>query len=294
MRAATVSAVLVLGMPPMALAQSGACYDVALGPWSSIEGTASTPEQHRPPPDESPDSLSYLFPPRIRLTDEPARSGRQGSLSMVVPAGALPVPKSHLMWERIDTDRIRVSAEDWTSGVRGWLTGSEDRWSGTLQSWSHQLGLERYDRPIRLDLVDCATPPPVPASADPPAPRAVPSASGPPLRLGEPVPEGYELRPVRSFELVANLDPGGYWAGADSVLVVRNEDERVKWIEVRYPQGFEGAALRGGLFGDFGQGVADRPWASWENRTTRGYLQLARSEGRTRVILIDPRMEFRP
>jgi hypothetical protein len=271
-------------------AQAGTCYDATLGPWTPIEGSARTQEARRPPPDESSDSLSYLFPPRILLSERPVERGTEERFVIVVPEDALTVPKSSLAW-RIDGDSLGVWVMDWTSGVRGWASRTDGGWSGTLESWSHQLGLQRYSRAIRLDAVDCATPPPVPSVADRPAPRAIPSVSGPSLRLGEPVPEGYELRPVRLFEMVLDLEPAGYWAGADSVFVIRNARGLVEQIEVRYPPGFEGLELRDGLLDEFGPGEADRFWASWENRTTRAALQLARSEGRTRVILIDPRME---
>jgi hypothetical protein len=107
--------------------------------------------------------------------------------------------------------------------------------------------------------------------------------------LGRPIPDAYEVRLVRSYGLIVDLIPTGYWVGGDSVLVRTNPDGLIFEIDVRYPAGFDPVDIETGLLSDFGPGRPDAEWPAWWNRTTRARLSVG---DRTRVVLVDPRMRY--
>ncbi len=94
---------------------------------------------------------------------------------------------------------------------------------------------------------------------------------------------------MRSYELIVDLRPSGYWVGSDSVLVRTNPDGLISEIDIRYPVGFDPAGLQAGLRSEFGPGRPNPSWSAWWNRTTQASLQVG---DRTRVLPIDPRMGY--
>jgi hypothetical protein len=267
---------------------SGSCFDATMGSWSPIVGTHSGDRPPARAPDQSGDSMFYAFPPRILLSADSPRGGGDGWSRVEVPQGALPVPKPFMGW-RAEEDSLWVGMGDGFTSTSSALARGQDAWEGVLRTRSDNLGSQLYSRPITLRETDCESPPPVPASADAPAPRVVLSSAGPHIALGETVPDVYQLQPVRSFEMVMGLVLDSYWVGSDSVLIHRNEDGLISEIDIRYPEGFDPSALRAGLLEEFGPGQPDAPWLSWWNRSTRSILQTG---GRIRVLLIDPRMRY--
>ena len=268
---------------------ASACFDSALGPWTPIPGTHHLEGEPAPPPSATQDSIFYEFPPRILLTGTPVGRGDGGSYRIDVPKGALPSSKPFRSW-RVVGDTLHMSLGDGFTIVQAALTRASDRWVGHVRMWSDNVGRQLYRRPISLLEMDCASEPPVPAAADPVAPRSIPSSNGPPLTLAETIPEGYVVQEVRSFQMIREFEPAGYWEGVDSVLVQVNRDGLVERIEMRYPRGFDTSTLEAGLRSDFGPGRSDAPWPTWGNRITRVYLQAGSF---VRVLMIDPSMEYR-
>lgn len=268
---------------------AGRCFDADLGGWSAIEGTHLVDGPPVGPPNESPDSMSFAFPPRVLFTDEaPARMGGSEGYRLDVPSEALQVPKPFRWWT-LQGDSLSVGLASRFTGVTAVLGPSQDGWEGRLRNWSDNRGTQLYERPIVLREVDCASEPPVLASSDAAAPRSVPSSNGPPLQLARPVPSDYMTEPVRSFLVVQGLQAAGPWAGSDSVLVGVNNDGLIFHIELRYPEGFDAGPLQTELLAEFGPGRTDSPWPAWWNRTTRSSLQLG---SRVRVLMIDPLMRY--
>lgn len=268
---------------------AGECFDARLGQWSAIAGTHTLSGDPSPPPDQSRDSVYYAFPPRILLTDSVSSEDPNLWFRVEVPEGALPVPKSYQVWRR-EGDSVRIVLSDGFSSVRSVLVAEDDRWAGTLRTRSDNVGRQLYKRSIELRRVDCESAPPIAASAQVPAPRRVQGQSGGDLELGSPVPPGYTLGPVSErsgFEAVEHFVPAGYWVGAMSVHVRRTTDGRIAQIYVRYPEEFDYSALQAGLVADFGPGRDGAPWLSWENRSTRSFLQ---TDNLGRVVLYDPRL----
>lgn len=276
------------GAAPDSRQLANQCLDAELGPWRPIDGTHLGPGAPRGPPSATEDSLFYAFPPRVHLTDSVASGGGAGLYRVDVPANALQVPKPYRSW-RTSGDTLFMWFGDGFTSVNAALTPRSGAWEGDLRMRSDNLGTQLYMRRLGLRLVDCGSDPPIPASADPAAPRAVPSATGPALVLGEVIPHGYENMTVRWYAWLVDFRPSGYWAGSDSVFVRTNHDGLISDIDVRYPVGFNTKRLEAGLLADFGPGRPDPSRLRWWNRTTRSSLGLGR---RPSVSLIDPRMRY--
>ena len=283
-----VVSVCLSATPVLACQLASQCLDADLGPWQPIEGTHSAPGTPQGPPSETDDSLFYAFPPRIHLTEALASTGRPGVFRLDVPANALQVPKPYRSWRTSD-GTLFIALGDGFTGVAAALTSMSAAWEGDLRMWSDNFGTQLYSRRLVLRPVECTSDPPIPASADLAAPRAVPSATGSALALGEPIPDGYEARSVRSQLWLVGFRPTGYWAGSDSVFVRTNRDGLISDIEVRYPTGFDAALLEAGLLSDYGPGRPDASRLVWWNRTTRARLWV---DGRPSVLLVDPRMRY--
>lgn len=282
--------VMVLLLTSETAAQlSGRCFDADLGGWSPIEGTHQGDRPPVGPPSQSPDSMSYVFPPRVLFTDEvPSRMSGSDGYRVDIPPQAIQVPKPFRWWTLLG-DSLSVGLSSGFTGVTAVLRRSQDGWDGLLRNWSDNMGTQLYERPIVLREVDCDSEPPMLASSDAAAPRSVPSSTGPPLELARPVPSDYMTEPVRSFLVVQGLEAAGSWAGSDSVLVSVNSDGLISHIELRYPEGFDAGPLEAELLAEFGPGRTDSSWRAWWNRTTRSSLQLG---SRVRVLMIDPRMRY--
>lgn len=279
---------ICFGAAPVSAVQlAGQCLDSELAPWRPIEGSHLGPGAPQGPPSETNDSLFYAFPPRLELTSVALPRGENWR-QVRVPTNALQVPKPYRSW-RTAGDTLVIALSDDFTGVIGSLTPTSDGWVGELRMRSDNLGSQLYSRGVVLRPVDCESEPPIPASADAPAPRAIPSAAGPALTLGEPVPEGYEARRVRAGFWLADFRTAGYWSGSDSVFVRTNPDGLVSDIVVRYPAGFDASILEAGLIREHGPGRPDPSVPTWWNRTTRAYLSLGQ---RPSVRLIDPRMRY--
>jgi hypothetical protein len=264
----------------------GVCFDADLGPWSPIEGTHTQTGEPAGPPSESLDSLFYSFLPRVMLTGADFSSAPDDWFGVEVPAGALSVPKPFRSWRRAG-DSLWIRLSDGFTGTNSAMARTGDGWVGILRASSDNGGVQLYQRSIELRPADCRSPPPALASDDVPAPHSIPSGSGGDLVLERPVPEEYRLVAVRSMHQVVGIDPTGYWAGAETVLVRLNADDLVAEIHVGYPEGFDGATLRDGLLGDFGIGARGLSGPSWWNRSTRTFLSV---EGRVAVQMIAPRL----
>ena len=124
MRALSAAVMLGLLAHP-AVAQAGKCYDSDLGSWMPVE-TAQEVRQ-MPLPSEMGDSLSYSFPPRIRVD-----SG--GTFS--IPTGALPTVHHTMEWRM--SDGAMHFFLDWQRGYVG-LVGSLE---------PTEFGWEGYGGPI--------------------------------------------------------------------------------------------------------------------------------------------------
>ncbi len=259
------------------------CFDSTLGPWAPIEGTHTLDTEPREPPSAEYDT--QLFPPRLLFDGRPIDRAR-GWNRLEVPEGALPVPRRYRSW-RMDGDTLRLSLSDGFFGVRGQFVNEEAVWRGTLETVTDQGGAQRFRRDAVLRRVDCGSPPPVPASSDPLAPRTVPAAGGPPLSVGRPVPAAYAIDPdprVGEGGWLTGFEPAGEWAAAERILLTLGADSLVARIEVRYAEGFETGELARRLVEEFGPGQPDAPWLSWSNHSTRAFFQ---ESGDPRVVLVD-------
>lgn len=262
---------------------AGRCFDSSFGPWEPIEGTHTLPSD--PPPPPGPEHETQLFPPRLLLDGRPFHRDRRWN-RVEVPDGALPVPRPYRIW-RLEADTLRVSLTDGFTGSRGRFVIEGERWTGTVEYAIDNGGVQRYDRDAALVEVDCTSEPPIPASADPPSPRAVPGDSGPPLELGEPLPEIYRVTLDPRFRAggpVIGFVPAGVWDGADLVRVHFGPDDRISEIELIYPEGFSMDDLAEALIGEFGAGDPASSWLMWRNHSTRTFL---RRSGRPDVVLLD-------
>jgi len=232
-------------IPLHASAQEGRCYDSELGPWEPVPTSADV--RPMPFPTESGDSLSYEFPPRIRLDPD-------GMIR--VPRGALPSVHRTMTWQVVnDSLSFRL---DWRRGYVGVTGGGvpeqDGGWTGTLRSYTHQPGLQRYHRTIRLTPADCATPPPVPASADRDLPTSITFSDGTELGLGSVPPDLADLPPGRT---VRSLDPErsvGMLRGASEARFTVLDGEVIE-LQLTYPPGAL-ERVRARLVESFGPGRA--------------------------------------
>lgn len=276
--------VLLLVVAPAGQAQlAGRCYDSSFEPWEPIEGTHTLDAEPPAPPSAEHDTR--LFPPRLLFGVEPVQRAPDWN-RVEIPEGALPLPRPFRSW-RLEGDTLRIGLTDGFSGVRGWFVERDGGWQGSIETVTDHGGSQRFRRSAALEEAACDSPPPVPASADPPAPRSVLAIGGPPLEVGRRVPEPYGIDPdprVGNGGWLMGFEPGGYWSGAERFLVFLDADAIVWRIEVRYPEGFDASQVARGLVQDFGTGVPDAPWLSWSNHSTRAFLQ---ESGAPRAVLMD-------
>ena len=276
------------GVPPALDAQiAGACYDVAVGDWTAVDSTHIVSLPRPRPPDRSGDSVIYSLPSRVQLLSTPFR-GPGLSYVLAVPDNALQVPHSLLSW-RGDADSLRLRVSTGFAGTVSRLTPAGEDWVGFAQTFSDVLGLLRYRRPIRLVRVDCASPPPVPATADRPLLREVEVAPSSRLTLGTPLPASVRARPRRSGAVTVEVSPTGLLAGADTVIARLDSAGRVHHIELRYPEGHDLSAALDAFVRQYGPGRALERSRTvfWHNRTTT--LFITPDGPLPRLVLYDPR-----
>lgn len=282
---AVVAGVLLSGASSGHAQLVGQCFDSTLGEWTPIPDTHFGPGEPAPPPRSELEARFHGFPPRLLFSGRPFE--RDSAWNRVeIPVGALPVPKPFRIW-RVEADTLEISLSDGFTGVRARLTDAGGAWRGALELRTDAGGTQRYERTIALTRNDCASEPPVPASADDPLPREVPAAGGPALRLGEPLPAAYSYEPdsrMRDGGWLIGFEPSGFWSGADRILVSFGADARLAKVEIRYSRGFDTSRLAEGLVDGYGPGIPDAPWPSWWNSDTRVFLQRS---GTPRVVLID-------
>lgn len=259
------------------------CFDSQLEPWAPIEGTHTLDTEPRDPPSAEYDT--QLFPPRLLFDGRPIDRAPEWR-RIEIPEGALPVPRRYRSW-KLDGDTLRLALTDGLSGVRGWFVEAAGVWQGTLETVTDHGGSQRFRRDARLVGADCGSPPPVPASSDPPAPRTVPAIDGPSLSVGRRVPDVYTLDPdprVGAGGWLMGFEPAGDWGGAERILVTLGVDSLVARFEMRYAEGFDTGALARHLVAEFGPGRPDAPWLTWSNHSTRSFFQ---ESGSPRVVFID-------
>lgn len=266
--------VSALAIPSEGEAQIGACYDSTLGPWEPVETEAEV--QPMPLPTEMGDSLSYSFPPRIRVDSGGAFS---------IPEGALPTVHRTMTW--FMSGRSMNFRLDWQNGyvgLVGQLEPADDGWAGYAQTISHRPGLQRYRQELRLQRVSCTSPPPVPASTDTPLPLEVSLADGRTISLG-PLPADSNFRDGQST--VSGIEVGGVYEGATDITI---------WVEsgivVRIQVGFQDGGAKTALnrlAAAFGERDA---WVwSWSNRT--GKIQGLEEDPTDILLIIQPSGEPR-
>ena len=267
------------------------CMDVEAGPWSPAPRNDGGPEVPTRPPDESADSVLYALPPRMVFTaDGPPPRG--DGFVIEIPADALPTPHPYRTWRR-EGDALLVSFSTGFAGVHGRLLPADGGWAGTVSNSSDVAGRLRYRRDVRFRVVECASPPPVPASADRPLLRRVELAGGASLALGEPIPSGLRSRPQGASGLHVDEPVAGTLAGAEAVTVRLARGGVVAEIRLRYPEPFDVEALWSRLEAEYGPGERGDgrfPGRMWTNRTTTVLGTPSHGERlQARLLLIDPR-----
>jgi hypothetical protein len=281
---------LVVAAPNGATAQvAGECYDVVAGTWEPIDSTHIADVPRPESPDVSADSVVYALPPRLQLSQRPSGLERPGVFRLEVPAGALPVPHRITTW-RTTGDSLELHVSTGFAGSVTRLVREGSGWAGVARSFTDVIGVLRFERPIRLRRVDCASPPPVPASVDPPLPRVVTTSGGATLALGDTLPDGVRTEPRSSGALRVHVEVVDVFAGADTVVAVMSPDRRLGRIELRYPGGFDLSGILTHLRQRYGPG-RELPGSGtlfWSNRTTGMFVS---PDGpRPRLALWDPRL----
>lgn len=281
---------LVVAAPTGAKAQvAGSCYDVVAGPWEPIDSTHIADVPRPENPDVSADSVIHTLPPRLQLSQRPSRLERPGVFRLEVPAGSLPVPHRFTTW-RTTGDSLELYVSTGSAGSTTRLVREGSGWTGIARSFTDVIGVLRFERPVRLRWVDCASAPPVPASADPPLPRVVATSGGATLALGETLPDGIRTEPRGSGALTVHVEVVDVFAGADTVVAVMSPDRRLGRIELRYPEGFDLSGIVTHLQERYGPGEEGLGGGTlfWNNRTTGMFVSPDRA--RPRLAMWDPRL----
>ena len=264
------------------------CYDLSTGPWVPLDRAVGAEALPRLTPDLTGDSVFMALPPRVRLDTLPADFRPETFHVLVVPDDALQVPHDRLYW-RAWSDSLELIVTNSFAGTLTSLARDGRGWAGRARTSSDDLGAPVFERPVRLTPVDCASPPPVPASADPALIREIPLEGSEPLALGDTLPTGLERMPRRSRALTVLATPSGIFAGTDTVIVIATEEGRVERIELHYPAGADLDGLLQRLDRGYESRVRSRSEDSrmWRNRTTEMFLQVGE---RARFIIEDPRI----
>lgn len=301
--------------PAATFAAALGCYDVTLGPWTEMALDHEAIPSDPPPAD---DSLFYVIPPRVQLSNQPAFEG--GSVgpsvplptdeptawSAAAPPGALPVGRPYQAWSVADGGEISLMYGDGMTGLAGELAPDGDNWRGPMEAFTDVGGITRWQRDVALLRVDCASPPPITDESVWLLPRSVELEGGLTLTLAE--------RP--STDLPTYDRPGhapgvagltsGLFAGADSVVMVLHRD-RVAMIQMDFLPPATPDDLVTRITAAYGEPhvmypprrpgdrdtlPADPPavWAyAWDGRIT--HLSVSpRSAGGFRAQLSDPRL----
>lgn len=273
--------------------QPGSCYEVSTGAWTVVDSTR-VDDGPAAPPDRRGDSLSYVFPVRVRL-DSAAHEGTPGGRVMTVPDEVLQVPHRYHWW-RVSGDTLQLVLSTGYAGLMTRLLPDDTAWAGSAVTWSDGGGRPLFSRSVRLDPASCSSPAPVPASADRPLPRQIELATGALLAVGRSVPSGTRTSDGLYGNLLVEEATAGAWAGADSVFVRLSPDSLVRRIDVRYPPDHDLQALATMLEGEFGPArrsesrfLLNEPRRSWRwsNRTTDVVVRESADGGI--VQLEDPR-----
>ena len=275
--------------PTAAQARQNACYDISVGPWAPIDSTHTAPLPRPPAPDVSADSMFYSLPSRVQLDMAAPYPGAPVEAHLLrVPSDALQVPHSLLMWQT-HGDSLVLSISTGFAGTVSRVSRTGLNWVGWARTFSDVGGLLRYRRPIRLDRVDCDTPPPIPASADPPLLRGFEFEGIGLLQLGDSLPTTVNVVPRRSGAVTLLVEAKGLWAGADTVVARLSPSGHLQHIELRYPEGRDLTAAAQAVQERYGPGQAplDSSGFYWRNRTTE--LFVTPKGGRPRVMVLDPR-----
>lgn len=260
------------------------CWDVEWGEWS--------------PPLPEHDSLAYLPPPRIELTDVSGSSRGEGEDRVYrhrSAPGSLPSPHALTHWGPVSEDSIRIVWSTGHIGTAGRFEERGDTLHGRLQTFTDVIPHEKHRTKARLLRVSCSAPPEFPASAQRAVLRSVPLSGGDTVTLGEPLPDGR----IERFNVTAYLlegSPTGLFEGARDVRVRVTRDGRAADIRLS----FEAAAVSlDSLVAAFRDslGSPSRPDrhsgetnVRWENRTTRFRLRSTGSD--LYAYLTDPRLNW--
>lgn len=250
----------------------------------------------RPPLPEH-DSLAYLPPPRIELTDAHVSSRGEtdeGPYRHRPAPGSLPSPHALTHWGRVAEDSIRVVWSTGYIGTAGRFEQKGDTLHGRLRTFTDVIPHQKHRTEARLVRVSCSAPPEVPASAQRPVVRSVPLTGGDTVALGEPLP----VNRIERFNVTAYLlqgTPTGLFEGASDVRVRVTLDGRAADIRVSYEAGASldslVAVVRDSLgFPSRRTRFSGGTNARWENRTTTFRLRSTGSE--LYACLRDPRLAW--
>ena len=285
---------ILAAMPAAGQLPSGCLDLVEFGAWRLFEPTAEQRAASLPLPSED----GYSVPARIELS--PERSVDWGVFRLEVPETSQQVPYSVRTWH-MSGDELNLRLSTGLSGVDAQLRRDGPVWQGMLRTATDNLGAPRYERSIVLAQADCASPPPIPASADPPLPRTIELVSGVRLEVGRPLPDGVETRPRPSGALTVVGEPTGIFAGATTIAARVNREAVAYLVELHFPADFDHDRLVERIDSAVAtQHRVPRPMvvdgiehrlrgASWRNRTTTVYVFPSSGDDAVRLILIDPR-----
>jgi hypothetical protein len=278
-RAAIIAAASIGAVHADSYAQAArhvGCYDVHLGEWS-------------PGPLPS-DSIHYLPPTRITLTEEPGRGlGDRAHGYMLDPApGAMPSIHTYSWWNTAGDSIILV----WSTGFAGMVArvAGEDTLQGEARRFVDVVPATEYTVEIRLTPVDCGAPVPEERRKSHRFSPAVGLAGGLSLVLDSVPVSGLETKRLTEKSLLVDAAPMAPYDGADRVEVWLRADGTIRAIRLRYPSDLTSAVAVLTLRNRFGAPTSEpaRPALTmWSSRLM--YITVTESDGHVWVSLFSQR-----
>lgn len=258
LRRAVVAAVASTAVVPAeSYAQTGryvGCYDVHLGDWS-------------PGPLPS-DSVHYLPPTRIRLSEEPGRGLGERPRGYMLDTAPDAMPSIHkYSWWQSTGDSIVLT---WSTGFAGISirVAGEDTLQGTGQRFVDVVPATQFSVTVRLTPINCEAPVPEERRKSHRFSPVVSFAGGLSLVLDSVPAPGLETERVSDNSLLVHADPLAPYDKADRVEMWLRPDGTVRVIRLQYPADVPWTAVVSALRDQFGAPTSEHPrprltmWAS--------------------------------